>query len=133
MKNLVWDKSLSIDVEEVDRDHRILVELYNTLGNAVAEEDAADYIEALLEEMISCTVWHFKHEERLMKKHGYDGLDEHRAEHAGLIESAQELQQKFLQEGKQLGSKDIEYLEHWLTGHILAADMKMGEYLAAEM
>ena len=133
MKDIIWDKSLSVDVEEVDEDHRRLVEVFNILSHAVVEGDSTEYIEAVLDELLSCTVWHFKHEERLMLKHGYDGLTEHKTEHQDLVDSARELQQKFLQEGRQLTGEDIEYLEHWLTGHILAADMAMGAYLAGRM
>jgi hemerythrin len=28
---------------------------------------------------------------------------------------------------------DIQFLEHWLTGHILAADMKLGAFLVDAM
>ena len=133
MKDLVWDDTLSVQVEEIDEDHRRLVGLFNILSHAVAEGDATDYIEAVLEELISCTVWHFRHEERLMLKYGYTGLEEHKAEHADLIESAKALQQKFLQEGKTVSTEDIEFLEHWLTGHIFGADMQMGSYLGERM
>jgi hemerythrin len=133
VKDLVWDKSLSVDVAEVDEDHRRLVELFNLLCRSVEQGDATDYLEALLDELISCTVWHFKHEERLMLKYGYDGLADHRAEHQGLVDSVVDLQQKFLQGGRSLSAEDVEYLEHWLTGHILSTDMQMGAFLAAEM
>ena len=133
MKELVWDNSLSVEVEEIDRDHRILVNLFNILNHSVIEGDAPDYLEAVLEEMICCTVWHFRHEERLMLKYGYEGTAEHKTEHQELINSAKELQQKFLQSGKLVANEDIEFLEHWLTEHILVADMKMGSYLAEVM
>jgi hemerythrin len=133
MNDLVWDRSLSVDVDEVDEDHRRLVELFNVLVHALADGEAADYVEAVLDELISCTVWHFKHEERLMLKYRYEGLSEHREEHEGLIASARELQQKYLQGGREVSSVDVGYLEHWLTGHILSADMKMGTFLAGEM
>ncbi len=133
MKDLIWDKTLSVQVDEIDEDHRRLVDLFNILNHAVVEGESSDYIAAVLEELISCTVWHFKHEERLMLKYHYDGLAEHRKEHEELIESVRELQQKFLQEGKSLTSEDIEFLEHWLTGHILSTDMDMGAYLCEAM
>lgn len=133
MKELVWDNTLSVQVKEIDEDHRRLVDLFNILNHSVAEGDATDYIEAVLEELISCTVWHFRHEERLMLKYGYTGLEEHKAEHADLIESAKALQQKFLQVGKTVSTEDIEFLEHWLTGHILGADMQLGAYLGEVM
>ncbi|MCW8853445.1 MAG: bacteriohemerythrin [Gammaproteobacteria bacterium] len=129
MKDLVWDKTLSVDVEEIDEDHRRLVDLFNILSHAVEEGEATEYIEAVLEELISCTIWHFRHEERLMLKHGYDGFEAHKSEHQKLIESASELRERFLQEAKQVSSDRIESLEHWLTGHILGADMELGLYL----
>ena len=133
MKDLVWDNTLSVQVEEIDEDHRRLVDLFNILNHAVSEGEETNYIEAVLEELISCTVWHFRHEERLMLKYRYENLEEHKTEHRELIESAKALQQKFLDQDKQVSSEDIEFLEHWLTGHILGADMPMGSYLGEVM
>ena len=133
MKDLIWDNTLSIQIEEIDEDHRRLVDLFNILSHAVADNDSSGYIEAVIDELISCTVWHFKHEERLMLKYGYGGFEEHRAEHLELIESAKKLQQKILEEGKPVSDEEIMFLEHWLTGHILGADMDMGAYLGEVM
>jgi hemerythrin len=133
MKDLVWDKTLSVDVPEIDEDHRRLVDLFNILNHSVAEGDAPEYIEAVMEELISCTVWHFRHEERLMLKYGYDGLMAHKSEHEELIATAKTLQQKILQEGKPLLIDDLQFLEHWLTGHILGVDKDLGAYLCEAM
>jgi len=129
VKDLIWDNSLSVEIDEIDEDHRKLLDLFNMLNHSVMEGDATDYIEAVLEELISFTVWHFRHEERLMLKYGYEGLVEHKAEHQQLIESARALQQK----GKEVSSEDVEFLEHWLTGHIFGADMELGSFLGGVM
>ncbi len=133
MKEIIWDDTLSVEVDEIDEDHRRLVDLFNLLSHSVEEGDAPEYIEALLEELISCTIWHFRHEERLMLKYKYQGFEEHKAEHQDLIESVRELQQKYHQENKLLTNEHIEYLEVWLTEHILGTDMKMGFYLMEVM
>jgi hemerythrin-like metal-binding protein len=133
VKNIIWDETLSVEVEEIDEDHRKLVDLFNMLSHSVAEGDAADYIEAVLEELISCTIWHFRHEERLMLLYKYKGLKEHKDEHHNLIDGVKELQQKFHKENKLLTNEDIEYLETWLTEHILGYDMKLGFYLTKVM
>lgn len=133
MKVLTWDESLSVQIQEVDEDHQKLVNLFNLLNLAVEEGDAPHYIEAIMAELVACTVWHFRHEERLMLKYAYNGFLEHKTEHQELIESASELQQKLLQKGNPPSSKDIEFLEHWLIGHILGADMEMGAYLGEVM
>jgi hemerythrin-like metal-binding protein len=130
---LLWGETLSIEVDEIDEDHRRLIELFNILNNAVEEGDAENYIDAVFEELVSCTAWHFRHEERLMLKYGYQGAEEHKAEHLDLIASVKELQQKYLQGDKQLSNNDIEFLEHWLTGHILGADKELGAYLVTAM
>ncbi len=133
MDDLVWDDSLSVQVQEIDEDHRRLVELFNILNRAVREGDAADYINAVMEELVNCTAWHFSHEERLMLRHGYEGAAEHKAEHRELIDSARVLQQRLKQGGERLSGEDIEFLEQWLTGHILGADMEMGGWLSEVM
>ena len=133
MKDLVWDHVLSVGVDEVDDDHRKLVNLFNMLNHSVTEGDDPEYLAAVLDELINCTAWHFSHEERLMLKHGYEGLAEHKEEHKELVKSAKELQQKILQAGNLVATEDIEFLERWLTEHILTTDMRMGAYLAMEM
>ena len=133
MKNITWDNSLNVDVEEINEDHRRLVDLFNILSHSVAEGDSADYIEAVLEELINCTIWHFSHEERLMLLYKYEGFNEHKEEHGALIDSARTLQKKFHQENKLLTSEDIEYLSNWLTQHIVGYDMNLGFYLAGVM
>ena len=68
-----------------------------------------------------------------MLKHGYEGLAEHRTEHEDLIASVQALQQRLHDQGKPVLGDQIAFLEHWLTGHIFGADMKMGAYLGEMM
>jgi len=133
MKELVWDKTMSVEVPEIDEDHRRLVDLFNLLNRAVAQEESKEYTEALMEELISCTVWHFKHEERLMLKYGYRDLVEHRTEHAALIDSAKELQRKLVHGATLPSAEDIDFLECWLTEHIYGADMALGSYLGEAM
>jgi len=133
MKDLMWDRTLSVDVAEIDEDHRRLVDLFNILNHAVAQGEAARYVEAVMEELVSCTVWHFRHEERLMLKYDYAGFAEHKAEHEELIATARALQQKLKEQGKSVVSADLEFLEHWLTGHILGIDKDLGAYLAEVM
>jgi hemerythrin-like metal-binding protein len=133
VKDIVWGKILSVEVEEIDEDHRKLVNIFNVLNHAVRDEESAEYLAATLEELINCTVWHFSHEERLMLKHRYKETEEHKAEHRDLIQSAKELQQKLLQADKPVADEHITFLERWLTEHILTTDARLGSYLSKVM
>jgi hemerythrin len=133
VKELIWDNTLSVQIQEIDDDHHKLVNLFNILSHAVEDDDASDYIDAVFDELIHCTVWHFKHEERLMLKYAYDGAQAHKSEHDELIDSAKSLQKKLQQEGGKISNDDIKFLEHWLTGHIFSTDMDLGNFLGEVM
>jgi len=133
MKDLVLDQTLIIGIDEIDDDHGKLINLFNILNHSVTEGAATDYVAAVLEELINCTVWHFSHEERLMLKYGYDAYEEHKADHQDLVAGVRELQQKFLQTGKLDEKEHLEYLERWLTEHILVADIRLGSFLIEVM
>jgi hemerythrin len=68
-----------------------------------------------------------------MLKYRYPEMAEHKTEHEELIRSARELQQQILQVDKPVAEDDIVFLERWLTGHILTADMRLGAYLSNVM
>lgn len=133
MKDIVWGDILSVAVDEIDEDHRKLVNIFNILNHSVVEGESPDYLAAVLEELINCTIWHFSNEERLMLKYGYEGIEVHKAEHQELINSAKKLQQEILQADKRVSDEDIEFLEHWLVEHILTTDMRLGSYLSQVM
>lgn len=133
VKELLWSKTLSIYVDEVDDDHRKLVGLFNLFMHAVDDGESADYLEAVLDELIACTAWHFRHEERLMVKYHYPEFAAHKQEHAELIDGVNEFRQNFIAAGRVASDDDIEFLEHWLVAHILATDMKLGDFLVDAM
>jgi len=133
MREYVWDKLLSVEVEEIDADHRRLIELLNLLARAVAKRMDQAYVAALLEELIATTEAHFRHEERLMIQHGFAERDDHAAEHRELIEGVRALQRTFLASSRGLEQQGLDYLEHWLTEHILVADMRLGQFLVEVM
>ncbi len=130
MKDIVWDKILSVGIDEIDEDHRKLVGIFNVLNHAVRDGESADYLAAILEELINCTVWHFSHEARLMLKYRYPESEQHQSEHRDLIQTARELQQEVLQGDHPMSNEHLEALERWLTVHILTADGRLGTYLS---
>ena len=133
MKAIVWSKILSVGFEEIDEDHRKLVGIFNELNRAVTVGESSDYLAATLEELINCTVWHFSHEERLMLKHRYDGIEEHKAEHRELVQSVKDLQRQLLQAGQGVADEQITFLDRWLTAHILTTDQRLGAFLSQKV
>lgn len=130
MRDIVWSSILSVGFDEIDDDHRKLVGIFNELNHAVTANASREYLAATLEELINCTIWHFSHEERLMLKHGYDGIAAHREEHRELVENARDMQRALLAAGGAVAEAQIVYLERWLTAHILTTDQRLGAFLS---
>jgi hemerythrin len=133
VKHISWDDSLDVDIEEINDDHHKLVNLFNMLSHAVEQGDSIDYVDAILEELVTCTIWHFRHEERLMVRYRYDGMELHKSEHNNLIEGVRAMQLMLREENRLPTSEDLEYLADWLTKHIVGQDMRLGFYLAGVM
>lgn len=124
-----WSDSLSTNVEEVDHDHKKLVGMVNGIHDELNKEFDKDTLADLLEELLSYTSWHFRHEERLMQESAYDGLFDHKKEHEDLVRQATVLYEAFLNGDNEVPVKLMPFLKGWLTEHILNTDKKMGDHL----
>nr|WP_253714580.1 hemerythrin domain-containing protein [Treponema sp. OMZ 803] len=79
-KFVSWDVSYDVGVPSVDKQHRHLVDLINSLYNACLGERAE--LEAtfrdVMKELVDYVMIHFKDEEAIMEQINYPGLKEHR-------------------------------------------------------
>ena len=76
---------------------------------------------------------HFAREERLMAEAGYPGLDVHREAHRAFIEWLTSVKTVYdTDPGARyhLAGPLREYLQNWLTDHIMETDMEYKGYLA---
>ena len=82
-KFVSWDVSYDVGVPSVDKQHRHLVDLINSLYNACLGERAE--LEAtfrdVMKELVDYVMIHFKDEEAIMEQINYPGLKEHRQKH----------------------------------------------------
>ncbi|MEO5332302.1 MAG: bacteriohemerythrin [Magnetococcus sp. YQC-5] len=133
METLMWNESLSVGCIEVDNDHKKLVGLLNNLILAISENRGRDVVGRVLDELLSYTAWHFRHEERLMQSYRYEGFIAHKNEHIDLIGKANTLRRQFHEEDADITLEVIDFLKAWLTHHILETDLHMGRFLEITM
>lgn len=126
-KFIEWGSDLSIGVEVIDHQHHKLVELVNTLHEAITENRAFDTAMDIIDELINYTQTHFLTEEVLMNTLNYPDFEEHKEHHEQLIKEVSELKKR-LESGKEtLNFQLIYFMKQWLTKHILGDDKCMGE------
>lgn len=124
-----WSDNLSVNIKEIDEQHKKLVGMINELHEAMKQGKGSDVTGKVLAGLIQYVATHFATEEKFMKTHAYPEYLKHKAEHDALTKQAADLQNQF-HEGKPVLTVELmSFLKNWLTNHILGTDKKYGPYL----
>ena len=126
MPPIDWDEKFSVNVKEIDDEHKNLFLLFNKLQDGINTGKSNHELEQALSELIDYTILHFTTEEKLMQQFSYIGFVEHKRIHDDLIAEAMKLQEKFSQGKIVLSDQVSGFLTDWLTDHILDTDKKYG-------
>jgi hemerythrin-like metal-binding protein len=130
MTLLQWQANFSIGIEEVDHEHRGLIELINRLHDALGTERAGERVEAFLGEIFADISAHFALEEKVMRDRRYDALAEHKADHERLLDELRDLMDRQA-DGRVLDdTRFAARLAEWFTGHFQSHDARLHRHLA---
>ena len=112
-------------VGAVDAEHVVLLDLTDQVGALLADEN-------MLFKCEDYTTMHFTHEEQLMEKMGYGGIEEQKKQHRMFVQKLEEFTDRVSK--LSLGTQDamiqdlFEYLQQWLQDHIKVEDMKYARF-----
>ena len=123
-----WTDELSVGIEEIDAQHKVLVGLVNEMHEAIHKRLGGEVVREILDKLTDYTRIHFAVEESLMRIFGYPGYDEHKFEHEGLIRHVQDLQHKVDTGKTAIGFEVMHFLKFWLTKHITESDRSYSGY-----
>jgi hemerythrin len=121
-----WTASFLIGIEELDYEHKILIDDINRLHEELVWHDQRSEIEKCLGDIYARMQAHFALEEHVMKEHKYKFFDEHKREHDELLDNYTEYMLRFLNDTGTSSSVAIEdSLMQWVMNHIVISDKKM--------
>jgi hemerythrin len=123
-----WSDELSVGIQEIDEQHKMLVELLNELHEAVLERRGRDACGEILDRLAEYTRIHFAVEESLMRILDYPDYEKHKEEHELLIDQVIELQKKFHAGGLNISLDLLRFLKGWLGDHIVKSDSHYGPH-----
>jgi hemerythrin-like metal-binding protein len=123
---LLWSDDFLIGIEELDYEHRCLIEDINKLHRELREHVDMDRIEYTLGRILARMQAHFALEEHVMVSQKYPHYPAHKAEHERLLDEYTEFMTKF-ERGPNLGDQEAieKVLRQWIVDHILTSDKKM--------
>ncbi len=129
MPLIAWSDALSVNVQEIDSQHKRLVELVNQVHDAMSQGRGREVIGKVLDGLIEYTRTHFAAEERLMITHVYPSYVSHKVEHDALTKKVLDLQSQYLTGQGVLTMEVMNFLRDWLSHHIMTLDKAFGAYL----
>ncbi len=115
----------------MDHEHRRLFDVMRELDSALAVGSGQLVIDRVLKKVTDWAELHFANEEDLMRRHGFPGLDAHRAEH-------DEARRQFrtYERDREAGKSGVPvslllFLDEWLRQHILKTDLGYAAFVNA--
>nr|WP_276568996.1 bacteriohemerythrin [Thiocapsa imhoffii] len=129
--DVTWSLALSVGIDELDAQHRALLDLLNQLHSSVTDGLTRQRQLELLGELAEYTKIHFAVEESLMRIFGYPDYERHKTQHEGLIRNMVDLQQRLDQGREEVDAALMRHLRHWLIDHILQSDQDYSRFFLA--
>ncbi len=129
MAALEWSDALSVGIPQSDDEHKKLVEIFNELDEAARTGKGTRIMSDVLARLIDYTVEHFESEEKLMQEADFPALELHIKQHRQLVKKVGRFRQQFHANGRRITKEMLEFLNYWLTNHILVDDMAFGKFV----
>lgn len=124
-----WSEELSVGLQEIDEQHKILVTLVNRLYEAIVTQHEDEAIQGILQELTQYTLIHFAVEESLMRIFNYPEYNEHKKHHHELTTQVIDLKKKVEAGEAKISMELLGFLRSWLTNHIMVEDKRYAPFL----
>jgi hemerythrin-like metal-binding protein len=125
IQRVEWKKDYSVNVEEIDTQHKKLFSILNILIENKKISVNSKIVTKTLTEMTEYADYHFKTEEEYMEKYEYPELNEHKKEHREFIRKTGQLILGAMEKDTTIPDEILNYLNEWLVNHILISDLKL--------
>ncbi len=131
MSEIAWDDSLSVGVDLIDEQHKMLIEKLKDLSNDLRKGHEQDKILKTLGFMIDYTEFHFTAEEKVMAENDYPELEDQQQQHAEFKATLDNILLDLREDGPtdELAKSINVFLLNWLITHIKGTDQRLGTYL----
>jgi hemerythrin len=126
-----WRDSLSIGFSEVDIQHRMLFEHFNTFVAACGRQEDEDAIFRLCWFLEAYAIAHFKDEEELMQRIAFPEFEKHKAQHLAFTAEVRKLKKQLKEEGphQTLIAAITNFMAGWLVKHVSVMDKAIGKFM----
>jgi hemerythrin len=123
-----WSDSFSVNVSEIDLQHKKLVTMINELSDAMKQGRGKDIMGKIVTDLINYALTHFITEEKYFDKFGYPETDSHNKEHTAFAQRVSDFKEGFENGRLSLSIEVLHFLSDWLQNHIKGTDKKYSQF-----
>ena len=131
MALITWSDALSVNIKELDDQHKCLIELVNKLHDSMKSGKGNDVIGPVLSDLLSYTSFHFATEEKYFQQYAYPEFPRHKKEHNELTHKTKTLNNSYREGKLTITIEVMTFLKDWLSNHILVSDKKYSSFLCS--
>ena len=124
MALIKWKEDFSVQVAEIDEQHKQFLKYLNDLNDAILAKRAQYEIGDILDGLIYYAVTHFDNEEKYFAKFAYEESVAHKQEHEIFTFLIMEQKNAFEYGDKTVPSEVLVILYNWFSEHIIKSDQR---------
>lgn len=121
----VWDDKYRTGIDEIDHDHKELVNLINDLYEAMQDGSGGALLLPIFSALKRYTENHFAREEGYMIECGAPDQSKHVQEHMRMAEKLADLESRHRHGEAAISLQTLTFLRDWLKNHICVVDQAM--------
>ncbi len=126
-----WNDKLSVQVPEMDQQHKKLIAIINELHEAMSKRRAAEVISGIITRLVDYTKTHFGDEERFLQRVNYPKLQAQKSSHVRFVERINQFKAEYEKNNAVSAPEVMLFLKNWLTGHIQHDDAEYGKFVTS--
>ncbi len=123
-----WKPSYSVNVDDLDSQHKKLITLVNSLNEAMTQGKGKDVLNRVLNDLAIYAEVHFNNEEKLFAKYQYPDAKAHIQVHNDFRSKVLEIKKKADSGNLLVTVELLTFLQKWIEDHILKIDKKYSEF-----
>jgi hemerythrin-like metal-binding protein len=142
INNLIqWGDHLSVEHPGIDAQHKAIFDLGTKVHEDWRSGASVDALRPAVDKLARFLPAHFSYEERVLAEIGYDGLDQHVAEHRSMLDDLAVMHGRFhtLKDGHESrggsvlapGWSIMQFILEFTVGHVMSSDMSYCRTLVA--
>ncbi|MBN1971966.1 MAG: hemerythrin family protein [Candidatus Delongbacteria bacterium] len=125
MDTILWEKEYVLGYENLDEQHKSIIELYNDIAIRATNGFNTSMIINSVKNLLDYAQMDFSTEERLMILNNYPNFKSHRNEHDFFIRRVEEYLDLLEVDYDSVAVEMIYFMREWITNHFLNSDKEL--------